>query len=441
MKFKLTINPYLQGTPARVNINTGLCEYNPNFFTAINAPKEIKDDFLLMVICHEWAHYFSQTRDEKTADKIGFNKYLANGGSVSNALKTLKFFLTNDKNPEHKERIQHLYAIAKMQDKAYFYPYQHTHNLQNKNTRKNIMQKQRYMQRAKLLRAAKDALRTKNYKLAGENLARAIAEETNERYIAHLKNLQRTLSQLAKNANINFQGGLDEEDLEIVVGYVGETAEHFEAMTDIESEVLSFNGQADDFDTAITEAAKAHEWDLFTGLETETNENLADITQESVSFLGKKANPAKADKKAAKAAAKEQRQERRKSESEARVNLKNAKAQAKILEAESGVSAERKAQRAGFLKDVAGKYIETAGKIVGNVTGGLANTYLGTDIQPMGKTQAPATTETPENPITPTPVADEPKKGLPMWAWIVIAVVGVLILGGGTWFVIKKMKK
>ncbi|WP_213075218.1 hypothetical protein, partial [Acinetobacter baumannii] len=81
----------------------------------------------------------------------------------------------------------------------------------------------------------------------------------------------------------------------------------------------------------------------FTGLETETNENLADITQESVSFLGKKANPAKADKKAAKAAAKEQRQERRKSESEARVNLKNAKAPAKILEAESGVSAERPA--------------------------------------------------------------------------------------------------
>ena len=312
------------------------------------------------------------------------------------------------------------------------------------------MQKHRYMQRARKMKDIQQCIANKDFATANKHLSNMLQEETNDRYVKHLRNIHNTLGEISKNASRNFTGVPDGEDTELLANYCGETAEHFDGMAEIEAEKLSFTGSApDEMDNFIGEAATAHEYDLFAGIEQDTNDLLVSVIEDntpSLNFGGKakERKAAKADKKARKAAAKEQRQAQRKAESDARIKLKNAKAEAKLLDAQSGASAERKANKVGLLKDLAGKYMDVAGRVAGNVAGGLANTYLGTDIQPMGNETAPTGEEKGTDVATqtgaPQPAPEEKKPLLPIWAWIAIAVAVLALIGGGTWYFMRKKK-
>lgn len=73
----------IKGTPAAVNIATGVLYINPKEFD------KLKPEHKFFVLCHEWAHYAHQTKDEVQADAIAFNLYASMGYPLSEAVKAI----------------------------------------------------------------------------------------------------------------------------------------------------------------------------------------------------------------------------------------------------------------------------------------------------------------------------------------------------------------
>jgi hypothetical protein len=70
----------LQGTPARVNIKTGLLQVSMKHF------KGYHPDVRRFIILHEMGHYYQQTKDEMKADRWAIKRYMREGRSAKRAV-------------------------------------------------------------------------------------------------------------------------------------------------------------------------------------------------------------------------------------------------------------------------------------------------------------------------------------------------------------------
>jgi hypothetical protein len=95
---KITVLPWLGGTPAKVNRHTG------EMFLSAEDMRELPFEQRLMIMLHEKGHVVLQTTNEFEADAWATKEYLKMGYSLTEGLKTLTRTLS-DANPEHAWRM------------------------------------------------------------------------------------------------------------------------------------------------------------------------------------------------------------------------------------------------------------------------------------------------------------------------------------------------
>jgi hypothetical protein len=86
------------GTPARVEMNTGVMERNMSVFN------RIPESHQMFIMLHEMAHVVLQTTNEIEADAWAFKQYADMGYPLSESVKALTRIL-NPNLREHNERM------------------------------------------------------------------------------------------------------------------------------------------------------------------------------------------------------------------------------------------------------------------------------------------------------------------------------------------------
>lgn len=106
---KIIVVPTLNGTPAKVNRQTGV------MYLSAADMQELPVNIRFFIMLHEMAHVVLQTTSEEEADKWAFNQYAKRGHSLTEAVYALTRVL-NDKNPEHAWRMYLQLQRAKKYD-------------------------------------------------------------------------------------------------------------------------------------------------------------------------------------------------------------------------------------------------------------------------------------------------------------------------------------
>ena len=99
------------GSPAAVHPTTGVLYLNGPVWDTLSESERA------FVVAHERGHLRGRTRDELTADRLGFAEYAAAGHSLKALVAGMRRKLDPDRDPAHLERLAHVTALALAHDK------------------------------------------------------------------------------------------------------------------------------------------------------------------------------------------------------------------------------------------------------------------------------------------------------------------------------------
>lgn len=393
MRFTRTYIKELGSSPAAVNRRTGELFLSPHFF-------DLPHHHQAFILWHEWGHYVRNTSSELEADASAFLSYAWEGRPLSEAVTALHDVL-NMNNPAHRTRARRVFEQA-IEFDNFFNP-----------SRSKLNTQELRMGTIKEVFDAKTAHKIKLLQLGQFDQAQQVALEQLQMMPDDQKaeywEQQRSLfadyhMQLYAGDDLE---GYDDEDY-----YEGDDLEGYD------DEELEYEG--DDLE----------------GYDDEDMEYMS--KEERQQMRDDRKRQREEDRQRAKDArmtAKEDRNARRNEQSAANAEKKYAqadktravgeskltKAEAKMELAKQGISegGELIKSLGGIAKDVGGMF----GK--GGAQDGMAD--------PLGY-------GTPSGGGSDT-AADDKKGGLPVWAWILIVIGILLVVGGGAFLLIRSRKK
>ncbi len=445
---KIVLNPSLTDTPAHVNMRTGVMEVSEGFRTLPKA-------FQVFILCHEYAHRMADTRDEKAADEIAFRFYANLGYPLSESVLALTQQLNKDSS-YHISRAEAVYKLAKNFDKQ-VYGSHAQFNLQSQQVRKFVMRRHKN----KNLRELSSAIRSKNYEVAKQLIAAELPTlppgSPQEKAYKHLRHAVEKVASCmppvggqGQHSNRKHQERYPSPKprTHLEMGFSGEEdfsnfADELAGFADEMEDIARFNDEFDAFADEI-EASFSGESEELAAFLAQDHADVVGFADDLEAFTDDytgQANPyeyasLKGEKKKKRQERKDNTEKRKQQRLDNKTKIADAQAQAKVTRANAAQTRADKGTGFKFDKETLNGVLNTAGGVLNAATGGGGG-ILGKILNPEGaNVQAPGS----ENP--PMVETDKDKgaeaktgsTGVPIWVWIVGAVVVVTGIGAAIYF-------
>lgn len=422
-------------TPARVNTRTGVCEINPEYFN--NIPIHFQNDALNIAIEHEKQHYLQRHKkasqyNELLADEMAVYNYVKKGGSLKNAIRAYLYFLDNEKNSNHIERINNVVFLLRQYQKLYdTIPIDcQKHTIQRKKIMSN--QKRKIWERIHGVRNSETPIR--GLKQAIEEVKETkLLTPKEEKVLFHLKRACSIIENQKKQLNFN---GSDEDVFLDQVQLTAQTLADLNEAKSLSDEYSNLTGENPDYEDEEYE----EDIDEIESVISDYADSLND-TDPVLNLFGKKKAPGEAKGKSPKKEKASAKLQMKQDKAAARAELVRAKATAKITKANAAqtkANAKQTLAEQGISQtnaaDVLGKYATGLTGALGKVGGAFLGVQVPTEETPSGAemrtTESALNVTLPENTPTDTEKGKEDK--ISMWWWIgggagVVAIIALII--------------